>query len=564
MSVIYLPTAEAQTELELREISGAEATAKTVCTVSRADGELVVRVDAHDDRMSDLIASAPPAEGNDQFLYEEDCVQIAAAAPGMAEAGDFLLVNALGSAKARGGGLAWARATEMSADGWSVEVRLPIPPGSEMLGLSVHRFYRGVHHEGQGIEAALPFPLDTASFAVVILQQEQDIEGTGERYRRLAESAQEAKVSKTVAALKQRIAGRRHVPPPWTGLASGLAEKRAEQPVRPGTGFLCWNEGHYQNALIDLWELTEDDRWLVIAIERMEEVWSMTGEGQVLRDNVWGEVMPTWYDHNDELGTAISLITGVILLPMARLMGLIRANAKLASLWPRVEHWVGRCREAIAVHDREWVDLPDGAGNYLEPFLKGRRRVYPTGGSRPAPLNRAFFLAIPMLYLGRLLDDQTYIDRVGRMARYFRHALQTMENGTVVWEYLVSRYPATGEDISHASCQALFADLCFREGIEFTEIDLRSIAHTFERNIFRYGDVPCEYIRGLDPRLSIAVAMWSDLCRFAPQLFPNVAAVVETAISEGAGSFGHDGWQIRTLTMVEKARKRLELESPEG
>lgn len=559
MSVINLPTVEDRVALELREISGAETAVKTTCTIRRVDGELVVRVDAHDDRMSDLIASPPPSEGYDQFLYEEDCVQIAAAAPSMAEADSFLLLNPRGSAKAQGGGLDWVWSTEMSTDGWSAEVRLPIPPDCEMLGLSVHRFYRGVHHEVQGIEAAAPFPLDTSSFAVVILQQARDGEGMATRYRRLAGSAQETRTNETVAALRERLARRRRTPPPWTELASELAEKRAEQPVRPSTGFLCWNEGHYQHALIDLWELTEDERWLEIAIARMEEVWSMTGERQGFKDNVWGAVMPTWYSHNDELGTAISLITGVILFPMARLMSLIRANAELSDLWPRVEHWIERCRAAIAVHDREWIDLPDGAGIYLEPFLKGPRSVYPTGGSRLAPLNRAFFLALPMLYLGRLLNDQAYLDRVGRMARYFRNALQTMENGTVVWEYLVSRYPATGEDISHASCQVLFADLCCQEGIEFNETDLRSFADTLERNVFRHGDVPCGYIRGLDPCLSIAVAMWGDLCRFVPHLFPRVAAVIETAISEGAGSFGHDGWQIRTVTMVEKARKRLEL-----
>ena len=558
MTTVDLLSDGTQAELGLCEISGAEAAAKTICTVERCGESLVVRVDAHDSRMVDLIASPPPAEGYDQFLYEEDCAQIAVAAPGTAETDQYLLVNPCGSAKSSGAAADWTISTDRRHDGWSVEVTLPIPSGCEMQGLSVHRFYRGVGHEVQGIDATLPFPLDTSSFAVIVFQEGPGLHEVAEVYRRRAREAQEEQAKQLVASLEERIAARTRVPPPWVSLAADRARKRAEEPIRPSTGFLCWNEGYYQHALIDLWELTQDEHWIHVAIERMEGVWSVTGERQGLKDNVWGEVLPTWYDHADELGTAISLITGVILFPIARLMHLVRMNGALAPLWPRVEHWIERCRQAIAVHDREWIDLPGDAGTYLEPYQKGPSRIYPGYGSRLAPLNRAFFLALPMLYLGRLLGDQTYINKVARMARTFRQAMERMENGSVVWEYLTSRYPATGEDISHAHCQVLFTEFCCDEGIEFTEADLRGIAATLEKNVFRYGEVPCGTVRGLQPELNIAVASWGGLCKFVPHVFPKVAAVVETALSESPDTFGHDGWEIRSITMVEKARQRLE------
>jgi hypothetical protein len=167
-----------------------------------------------------------------------------------------------------------------------------------------------------------------------------------------------------------------------------------------------------------------------------------------------------------------------------------------------------------------------------------------------------FFLAVPMLILGRLRQHAEYLERTSRMARYFQAAIsRDPATGAAVWEYETARYPATGEDISHAAFQVRFAEWCRHEQVVLTDDDLRRIAMTLENNIFRYGDVPCGEVRGMVPALDMAVGAWSSLCRFVPQVLPRIAAVVETTWTERPEFFAREGWGIYVLTAVECARQ---------
>ncbi|MHB0939551.1 MAG: hypothetical protein ACYDCO_05220 [Armatimonadota bacterium] len=537
----------------MQEIYGDENTVGTDCLLSR-DGELLrVRVQAVDDNILDLVATVPVPGQIDRFLYEEDCIQVAVAYPGSAAAADLLLANPMGKVTAAGKAKDWPVHASRHAKGWSIEVA--IPADQPVIGLSVHRFFRGVKNEVHGLTPTLPHPLDPEGFAAIVLGPK----GKASYYFHLVAAAKEKSLQTAIDAARARLAKRTPLPAPWTELAAEKARLRAAAPLNPDTRYLCWNEGHFQHALLNLWQLTGDRTWLEIAVERMEGVWECTGDRRGEADHVWGIPQPTWYDEKDELGAAITLITGVILYPMARLLREVWSDDRLADLRPRLQPWFDRCRRAIAVHDCEWVELPDGSGVYLEPYVKGPARVYPHGGSRICPLNRMYFLAMPMLMLGRLEKDDSYLGRVKRMARFFRESLEEDENGALVWEYESQYYPATGEDISHAACQVRFTELCKAEGIEFTEKDLRAIARTLQENIFLHGNVPCGEVRGLTPGLDMSVGAWSSLCRFVPDVLPRIAAVIETAYTERPEFFEKEGWGIYLLTEVEKARRGISI-----
>jgi len=551
--ILDMSSPNAHRRVPLLEINDEENTVATTCLLSRDGGMLRVRVEAADDDMLDLIATAPVPGQTDGFLYEEDCIQVAVVSPGSAAVADMLLANPMGKVKAAGQATEWTVNASRHASGWAIEVA--IPTDKPVIGLSVHRFYRGVKNEVHGLTSTLPHPLDPEEFAAIVLKPK----GSGSGYFSSICLLKEAHLQNTVDHARARLAKRAILTATWTELAAEKARLRAAAPVNPDTRYLCWNEGHFHHALLNLWQLTRERAWLETAIERMEQVWECTGDQRGEADNVWGNPRPTWYDHNDELGAAITLITGVILYPIARLLREVFTDESLADLRPRLEPWFDRCRRAIAVHDCEWIELPDGSGAYLEPYQKGPARVYPRGGSRICPLNRMFFLAMPMLILGRLLKDDVYIDRVKRMARFFRESMEEWDNGSVVWEYETGYYPATGEDISHASCQVRFAEMCQAESIEFKEMDLRAIACTLEENIFLHGDIPCEEVRGLTPVLNMAVGAWSSLCRFVPDILPRIAAVVETAYTEHPEFFEKEGWGIYLLTEVEKARQKINL-----
>src|SRR5690606_1871517 len=101
--------------------------------------------------------------------------------------------------------------------------------------------------------------------------------------------------------------------------------------------------------------------------------------------------------------------------------------------------------------DDEWLPLPGDQGMFIEPYDKGPRRVYPSGGSRVCPVNRAYFPAMAMLRLAKMTGDDAMLRRVAMMARYFAAMSEILDDGSMVWEYEEGRYPAVGEDTSHAA-----------------------------------------------------------------------------------------------------------------
>lgn len=538
--------------LALTEIAGGRNSVATTLHLRRDGAWLELTVEAEDRDPLALLATAPTSgDKADGYLYEEDSLQIATAGPGEAQPSGLCILNPLGNRKCIGAAAAWKFTTRRHGEGWSITVRLSLPADWPTLGLSVLRYYRGVHHEVHGL--GHPHPIDTANLAVVLLRETAD----ARQHLALARQAQEVEQARTLAQCRARLeaAQRGNGPKATLQAARDFALARAEQPVKEGTRSLCWNEGHFLHALLDLWDLENDLRWIDLTLGRIEQVWSLRSDRRHIVDKHWGAVLPTWYDADGDW--AMPLISGVILGPIARLIRLIHQTPALADLRSRVGPWIDLARQVIDLHEREWVELPDGSGNYLEPYQKGPCRVYPVGGSRLCPLNRVFFLAMPMLDLAAVTGDRAYLEKVRQMALYFKNSCQTTPEGGLVWEYLTSRYPADGEDISHAACQVRFAEKCAADGIVFSERELRMMARTLEAHVFRHGDVPCETIRGYYPTLNMAVAAWSELTRFVPALLPRIVAVTETLMAEGTIDFRQNGWGVVSLTKIEKARRAL-------
>jgi len=543
--VVELHTESSSFRLPLVEISGNENTASTECILTRRDNKLAVQVLAADPNMMDLVATAT-APNSDRFLYEEDCVQLAiTTAAGI----EVLLVNAQGSRK---GNTEWPVATRRAAAVW--EITVMVPTDGDAVGLSVHRFFRGVGNECHGINDGLPHPLDPLKFLPVSLAPGADAQALIES---VAEE-QEAATRRTVEQTRQLIARARTQGGVDASLATAIefARRRDEQGVTPDERSLCWNEGHHQQALLDLWELTHDREWLQRAIPRIERVWACRADRLSIKDSFWGEALPTWYN-NTETGTACTLTSGVIIAPIARLSRAANDNATTADIVNTA--WIDQCHETIALHDREWIDFADGSGTYFEPYPKGPRRMYPKGGSRICPLNRAFFMAFPLLDLAAIQERPEYQRKAKAMALFFKNNTELQENGSLVWEYEPSSYPSMGEDFGHASCQILFAEQCTAEGIVFTESDLRAMAQTLAQNVFCYGDVPAGHIRlpGL-PGLHYGVASWASLCRFVPDVFPKMIDLIQTALRMEDDPHTLGGWGVRCLTRLEIGRRLVE------
>lgn len=544
-------------DLSLHEIDGGPSSAESRVRLARHSDSVTIILEADDPNMLELLGGAAGPD-NDKFIYEDDCLQIATCLPGQAEPSEFLLVNPYGQRRGSDGAMGWELSANRCAQGWRLEIEMPLPAGQPGLGLSLHRFFRGVKNEVHGLTDAVPHPLDASVFPVLALAADSDPEAVAKAYHEGVSAAQQQAVDERLAQDREKLAAVRATASSSLSLdvTREYARRRAEQPIPTTAGGLCWNEGYFQLALTELWEIDGDLEWMRSAADRIDGVWARRSDRIGNTDQLWQTVLPTWYDGSGG-DNAMSLISGVILRPIARFLRLVNDHDELAEFRPRLAEWLPLCHEVVAVHDREWIELGDGSGTYLEPYPKGPRRLYPRGGSRITPLNRAFFLAIPILDLARITGREAYLDKARQMALFFKRNIQQLDNGSYVWEYEPHRYPGPGEDLSHGSCQLLFAAQCCREGIVFTEDDMRCMANTLEHNIFRYGDVPTGNVRGHGlPCLTPAVGAWSELCRFTPGLFPKIEAVVAAVLAGGLNDSAA-GWCAGILTRLEKTRRLL-------
>lgn len=541
----------------LKEIAGRTNSVRTDVSFKLTETTLSIRIEAEDLDMLHLISSV--SEPNqDPYLYEEDVIQIAFALPGQSGIGDWLVINPHGSRKGSPAALHWTAVPIRHGTGWTLDLSLHCPV-APIVGLSLHRYYRGVNHEVQGLTTNLPHPLEPAQFSVLILAGTESAAEAERHFKHQAHTAAQATDQIAADAIRPRItAARSH--PDFTKLtaldqAIRLADRRAQLPLQPSERFLCWNEGHFLLAVLNLWELTQDRRWIDLALERMEGVWSLRHK------DTDGTPMPTWI--NDlETGVPCTLVTGAILWPMTRLLRMIHEMPALAEFKTRVRGWIPRAEEALAFHDNEWIEFPDGSGMHIEPYQKGPRRIYtdPTlHGSRINPVNREFFYTLAMMELARVKHSSAHLRKIRMNALFFKHNSDWSDNRWV-WEYEIGRYPACGEDIDHGCCQVEFAHYCVKDGIVFTESDLEKMAATLAQNIYRLGDIPYGDIRGYHPVFGIGVALWSRLCRFpaARPLFPQIEALIATAVVENHPCFdGSQGWGIRLLTALEQTRQVL-------
>ena len=539
--------------LPLVEVQGRLASVRTMLSLTHQGGALRVVLQAQDPDPMNLLASAQ-LDRQWPALYEEDCLQVLLSLPGEATPSQIMLVNARGQAT---GAAAWVQRVTHDQHGWEMLLLLPLPhPTPAAVGFSLHRYYRGIRGEVQGLSATLPWPMASADMAVVLLAGDGEPSLMAEAFRQQARSVAAAQTASQLAAVQARLtAGQAARELVSEAHLKSLARAHDELPVPTRVRAMCWNEGHYLMGLLTLFELDRQPEWLERAARRITQLWDQRGSIRGQPDSLWGEVLPTWYDTPSGDGVC-TLSSGVILRPIGRFIRLVMSQPEGEPWRAQARHWLTWARTVYAVHQREFIPLADGSGTWLEPYTHGPRRCYPRGGSRPNPFNRIHFLLLPMLDLLHLEDDPTLRQQLTMQARYFLQHCRVTSDDCLLWEYEPGPYPSAGEDLSHAACQAEFIVRCYQEGIVFGELEVRRAANTLTRRILRHHPVPVGDISGDSaPTLDLAIAAWCHLAPWAPTVLPAAEQVLATALHEAKFDFIKEGWGIRLLSQVALARQ---------
>lgn len=299
-------------------------------------------------------------------------------------------------------------------------------------------------------------------------------------------------------------------PPPLSDYASaarfddrfmGDALDNALKSVNSQQGNNAWGLAYWMNAYNEMYRVTKNPNYLAANLRCIDAVLAARDDKQGLV--LWtGATAPAWSSEKyAERGRAVFAVhTGMLVYPMLDALVLLREAPDLLS--PESDHYKEIQRqalEALAYHDRQWVDGPgEGEGHYIgvdqEDILEGK--VLP--GNRLSAMGRALWAA------WKLTGDDAYRNRAVAIGLYIKRRLGISPDGAYYWEYWLPDAPVTGpvdrtevngEDTSHGQLTASFPFMLAEEGVVFDEADVRRFALTVLNGIARrddgmlYGDV---------------------------------------------------------------------------
>ncbi|MEN6546811.1 MAG: hypothetical protein ABFE07_12305 [Armatimonadia bacterium] len=179
-------------------------------------------------------------------------------------------------------------------------------------------------------------------------------------------------------------------------------------------------------------------------------------------------------------------------------------------------------RNFLQKHERDWVDLPDGAGGYRFADLITDR--FP---NRVMPHNQYLALARAFLVLKDVPGaDPLMGKRAEQMAKFFRRSLMEQDAAWVwyYWDWIEAGEAGHSgfEDTSHGHIDIGFAIEAARRGVVFTDDDMKRFTRTVLDLMWNQSETdpklgPTCAVRG--DKFGLVSADWIELCQWDRKIF---------------------------------------------
>jgi hypothetical protein len=181
----------------------------------------------------------------------------------------------------------------------------------------------------------------------------------------------------------------------------------------------------------------------------------------------------------------------MIVMPMARFAAIVLHDPALQPGY-RADaiFFLQVAVESDAVHDDQFRQGPAPDEGYIfDPFL-----------NKHLPLNQQNALARAWLCLADATGDPKYLERVRKLARFFKNRIRTTPDGCYVWEYWPGLDgPGAGfEDVSHAAINADFMALCAQRKLVFNVADIVRLEKTLMIRVLAAPDTVFDTLSGAD------------------------------------------------------------------
>lgn len=337
------------------------------------------------------------------------------------------------------------------------------------------------------------------------------------------------------------------------GASARFAFDKADQALNAGdgyktatneTGTLGWGESYVMMGYAAMFRQSGDPTYLVKLADHAASVMKSTDQARGISDYA-GRSRPCWQSTKYSSGSepyCWAVHSGMLLLPMAELAGLVAAHPEYAgldvpgqgSLGDVAAALVPQIEQAVAVFDADWQSGPAaGEGHYIAES----GATFTGYGGQALPLNMMNALGRAELALWQVTQNDTYKQRAQALGTYLKNRLSV--NGTsYAWTYRGVAWTGTnGEDISHAAINVDFAVRLREASLVFSDADLKRFASTLFDKVHIDSATTADLVDGTGGtnKYTPIVALWLGLSPYDARVWP-VGANLYVASTASNGS----------------------------
>lgn len=279
--------------------------------------------------------------------------------------------------------------------------------------------------------------------------------------------------------------------PPWESPAATAFLKRVSRvhlaSFEQGTRPVAWSEAATLEALMHMWEATDDPRILDEVAVHLDVLVRSRSSARGTVEALTGKPVPTWPTDGYDCGhyRASAALTGILTYPMAWFARRVLERPDLDQHRDRALTYLRVVEDALVFHRPQYTNNGD-TGRYRHPSNYGdleqceEEPSFQEKAGRPLPFNMMAAMGRAHLQHARALEANgesgaQHLEYADRLARYFLSHVEAHEDMRV-WLYVVDgRY----EDIRHASLVIRFVALMTEEGRVFRTPELDGFVETF-------------------------------------------------------------------------------------
>ncbi|QIZ69361.1 hypothetical protein [Oxynema aestuarii] len=279
---------------------------------------------------------------------------------------------------------------------------------------------------------------------------------------------------------------------------------RMDNDFRGGDGFskvtneygsLAWGQSYLFEAYLDMYEATQDTKYLDKFVTQADRVIANTDKNRNIQD-YRGRSVVGWgaTKYSPSNIRVVHLVhTGMITYPLVNFAKIVNNDLSLNQFQDKANAYVRVANEALSVFDENWTFNQNTEVGYYQ-FAAREQPVAIHFSEKakstliPAPFNQQLAVGRTAILLCHIQSNMNpFCKKANALGKHFLNRVRQDSNGFYVWDYWygealdISQISKKREDVSHGGIDVDFAILAHRHSMVFNSEDINSFSKTYRK-----------------------------------------------------------------------------------